>query len=348
MTVTSLPGQIRLRRVGPESVAVVAALVNAHSLGLLGTRRALIDAGGDLRLARYMPMSAEQYVAHVSYTAPVAFFHLNARPPHVVIELGCYLLSGFRKAAPVALAWLEERAREMARAAPPGARAVLQSTLLAGDAPGIEALEERGFTPVREWVHFALDLDKPPPVDIPSEIVIRPMDLQRDWPAVGEAMDEAFADHWGEMGPERRTLLEEDEAMPDEEPEPGAELDDDPYSNSPGLCFVAEADGRVVGSCLCNARTIEWPDSGKLGSLSVLQAYRRRGVASALTAVALAEFHQRGIRRVITDTDSASFTGANRFYSRFGFRPYRYEHVYEKELRAGKEWRVMSADEWVQ
>jgi predicted N-acetyltransferase YhbS len=141
-----------------------------------------------------------------------------------------------------------------------------------------------------------------------------------------------------------RTLLEEGEAGEgDEEDEPDNEApEDDPYSNSLGLCFVAEAGGRVIGSCLCNARTIEWPDAGKLGSLSVRRDFRRMGVGRALTATALVEFHRRGIRRVITDTDSASFTGANRLYPRFGFRPYRHEYVYESQIRPGKEWRALS------
>ena len=350
MSAVTLPGRITLRRVDAESAATVAALVNAHSLGVVGTRRALIDASGDLRLARYIPSSAEQYLGHIAYAAPGAFFYFVARPPHLVAELGCYLLPGFRTAAPAALEWLEERALALADGAPDGARMVGQTTVLAVDEVAAAALQARGFSRVREWVHFELGLDEAPDVILPDGVTIRPMDPRVDWPAVGAAMDEAFADHWGEMGPQLRTLLEDDE-----EEETGGEneaeeeaIEDDPYSNSLGLCFVAETGGEVIGSCLGNARTIEWPDSGKLGSLSVRRAWRGRGVGRALTATALAEFHRRGIRRVVTDTDNASFTGANRFYPRFGFRPYRYEHVYEKELRAGKEWRVMSADEWAQ
>jgi predicted N-acetyltransferase YhbS len=197
-------------------------------------------------------------------------------------------------------------------------------------------------------VHFELSLAEAPAVDLPNGVTVRRMDPRFDWPAVGAVMDVAFADHWGEMGPQVRTLLEDEEAEEiEDEAEDEDEIEDDPYSNSLGLCFVAEANEEVIGSCLCNARTIEWPDSGKLGSLSVLRPYRRAGVGRALTAAALVEFHRRGIRRVITDTDNASFTGANRFYPRFGFRPYRYEHVYEKELRAGVEWRVLSPDDLV-
>lgn len=342
----ALPGRVTLHRAGPDAAPVIAALVNAHSLNLVGTRRALIDAEGDLWLARYVPHFAEGYIGHIGYAAPGAFFALVSRSPHVVVELGCTLLPGFVDAAPVALDWLEEHGRELSAEAPAGARVVMQSTLLADDTAGISVLRERGYGLAREWVHFELELVTPPVVALPDGVTIRPMDPRTDWPAVGAAMDEAFADHWGEMGPEARTLLEEDE--PEDEETEDDEPEDNPYSNSLGLCFVAEAGGQVIGSCLCNARTVEWPDSGKIGSLSVRRAWRGRGVGGALTAAALAEFHRRGVQRVITDTDSDGFTGAYRLYQRFGFRPYRYEHVYEKELRSGQEWRVMSANELTQ
>jgi predicted N-acetyltransferase YhbS len=242
---------------------------------------------------------------------------------------------------PDIFAHVEARALESVDHAPDGARVVLQTTVLSQDALMREALRSRGFEQVREWVHFELELAEPPAVHLPQGVTIRPMDPRHDWPAVGAAMDEAFADHWGEMGPDVRTLLEEDEPTDEAEDEQD-DLEDDPYFNSLGLCFVAEANGEVIGSCLCNARTVEWSDAGKLGSLSVRRAYRRLGVGRALTATALTEFHRRGIRRVITDTDSASFTGANRLYPRFGFRPYRFEYVFEKEIRPGKEWRALS------
>ena len=344
--VVALPGHVTLQRAGSDSAPLIASLVNAHSLNLVGTRRALIDADGDLRLARYMPGSAEVYIGHVGRAAPSGFFYLVARPPLVVVELGCTLLPGFTQAAPAALTWLEGRARELAAAAPEDARVVMQCVVLADDVTAAAALDEQGFARVRRWIHFELELTAPLPVVLPPGVTIRAMAPRHDWPAVGAAMDEAFADHWGEMGPEARTLLEEDEPEDEEADEADDDSpEDDLYSNSLGLCFVAEADGQVVGSCLCNARTIEWPDSGKIGSLSVRRAWRGRGLGGALTAAALAEFHRRGVRRVITDTDSDGFTGAYRLYQRFGFVPYRFEDVYEKELRVGREWRVMSLDE---
>lgn len=332
------------RAVESGDVPALADLINAHSLAVAGTRRALIDRDGDLRTARYLPGAAEQKVALSPSGRLVAHTYLLSRPPHNVVEFGITVHPDFQQ-LPTTRALLGDllaAARELVTLAPPHVRVVLQTTILAGDTFGREQLLAHGFHQVRQWVHLELNLERAPAVELPIGITTREMDQRIDWPAVGAVMDAAFADHWGEMRPELRTLLEEDE----EEDEAGdaaeeEEMEDDPYSNSLGLCFVAEVNGAIIGSCLCNAQTVEWADAGKLGSLSVLRDYRRTGVGRALTAVALAEFHRRGISRVITDTDNESFTGANRLYRRFGFRPYRYEQVYEKELRPGLEWRAL-------
>jgi hypothetical protein len=118
--VAALPGRVTLQRAGPDSVPLIASLVNAHSLNLVGTRRALIDADGGLRLAHYMPDSAEAYIGHVGRAAPSGFFYLVAQPPHVVAELGSTLLPAFTQAAPAALTWLEGRARGLAAGATSG------------------------------------------------------------------------------------------------------------------------------------------------------------------------------------------------------------------------------------
>lgn len=337
-----------LRAATPADNHDLADLINAHSESVTGTRRALIDADGDLRTARYIPGAAERLIVEVAGRI-AAFAAVHSAAPHVVVETVLLIHPAAQTAglADALLDELEAHARFRIALAPSGARVVQQTTILAEDTFMRQRLATHGFQPAREWVHFELDLTSAPLVVLPPGVTLRPMDPRRDWPAVGAVMDAAFADHWGEMGPDVRTLLEEDE--PDEDMGVGDEgeqedeaEEDDPYSNSRGLCFVAEAGGQVIGSCLCNARTVEWPDAGKLGSLSVLRPFRRLGVGQALTAAALAEFYRRGIRRVITDTDNASFTGANRLYPRFGFRPYRYEIVLEKELRAGREWRLLS------
>lgn len=340
--------EIRLRPALPSDAAEIGDVINAHSLATVSTRRMLFDADGKLRTARYIPSAAHQVIACAIDERALAHIYWISRRPHVVVEFGCTIHPDYQSATlgQTLLDYLQDNAGQILELAPQNARIVLQTTMLADDAFMRHLLLTRGFQKVRDWVHFELRLDDAPRVETSEGIIIREMDPRVDWPAVGEAMDAAFADHWGEMSAERRTLLEEDDDSADGEDEPESdELRDDPYSNSLGLCFVAESSGMVIGSCLCNAQTIEWPDSGKLGSLSVLREYRRLGVGRALTATALAEFHRRGVRRIITDTDSASFTGANRLYQSFGFEPYRYEQVWELELRPGVEWRALATED---
>jgi ribosomal protein S18 acetylase RimI-like enzyme len=172
--------------------------------------------------------------------------------------------------------------------------------------------------------------------------MIRQMDQSRDWPAVGDALDEAFRDHWGELKP----TPDEAEAPADEPMEEIAKEEeddeDDPYFNSRAFCFVAWDGNQVAGSCLGNERAIEWLDSGKIGSLSVRRPYRRLGIGRALTLHALGRFYDHGIRRIITDTDADGFTGAYRLYQQAGMHIYRREVTYEKELRPGNELRLLS------
>jgi ribosomal protein S18 acetylase RimI-like enzyme len=220
---------------------------------------------------------------------------------------------------------------------------VLQAHIFEGDQRARALLAQHGFSLVRTWIHLAIDMLAPPlPPHWPEGIAVRPMNQRRDWPMVGAAMDEAFADHWGQLPASGAEPDPPGDASAGEDAD-GGEEEDDPYSNSRDHCFVALAGDMVAGACLGNARTIEWPESGKVGSLSVRRAYRRRGIGRALMLHALGTFYGHGVRRVITDTDAASLTGANRLYLDLGMRIYRRELTYEKELRPGAELRVLAA-----
>jgi predicted N-acetyltransferase YhbS len=206
-------------------------------------------------------------------------------------------------------------------------------------------LSEEGYRQARQWVHLLIELDGPPPPPIwPEEVTVRLLDPQRDWPLVGPALVEAFADHWGVIRePVETTTVE---AAAKEEVDDGELNDpDDPYYNSPGLCFVAQHGDKVIGSCLCNARHIEWPETGRVGSLSVIPPYRQQGIGQALLYHAFGEFYRRGVRRIVTDTDGASFTGAPRLYQRVGMKIFRRENLYQKTIRPGREFRILSVEE---
>jgi GNAT superfamily N-acetyltransferase len=69
--------------------------------------------------------------------------------------------------------------------------------------------------------------------------------------------------------------------------------------------------------------------------------YRRQGIARTLMLAAFDAFWKNGFRRVITDTDAKSFTDAPKLYQGLGMKPYRSEFTYEKEIRLGKEVRLL-------
>jgi ribosomal protein S18 acetylase RimI-like enzyme len=301
----------------------LAAAVNSHSLATVGTRRSLVDERGALRLARYVPESVAW-----SVDGHGAAYVTTSPPAHVVHELGVF--GGSRRL----LEWAESEARGQLARAPRGVRVVAQSQVLEADRPTRRLLEDAGYEVVRTWSHLEVALSEPPASAMwPEGISVRHLDQAREWPVVGAAMDEAFADHWGALP------FETDEA--EEAADEGDEGADDPYSNSRDFCFVAWAADEVAGVLLGNERTVEWPASGKIGSVSVRRPFRRQGLATALLLHALGSFHLHGITRVITDTDAESFTAGPSLYEQVGMREYRTELVYEKELRPGRELRAL-------
>jgi GNAT superfamily N-acetyltransferase len=337
---------ITIRSAQPHDREAIAAVVNAHSLDVLGTKRALIDQHGQLRFARYVPAGAERAVAVDADAQVIGFQYLVSQPPCLVHELGGAVHPAYRGqgVGTQLLDWAERRARELLPQAPDDANVVLQSHMFADDRHAQALLASAGYRQVREWIHLAIEMDEPPPAPVwPDGITVRLMDQNHDWPAVGSALEEAFVDHWGQL-PLAESAESETEDGADTEADASDDEDDedDPYSNSRDFCFVAQYGGEVAGSCLGNAKTIECPDSGKVGSLSIRRPFRRRGLARAMMYHALGEFYRHGTRRVITDTDSDSFTGADYLYQQIGMRVYRREHLYEKVLRPGIELRILA------
>nr|MDQ3006562.1 GNAT family N-acetyltransferase [Chloroflexota bacterium] len=222
--------------------------------------------------------------------------------------------------------------------APGGVRTILQANLFETEIEAIKLFSDSGYVKVREWMHMVLEMDEPPAVPaLAPDMTLREMDLDNDWDIVGPAMDDAFQDHWGAIL--QSTLPEEpNEESRTEEPEEDNDTpSDDSYSNAPGYCFIMLDGVKVAGGILCNAKLIERADTGRVGSVFVRREYRRRGVGQTLMKTAFNTFWQHGVKRIILDTDSASFSKSVIFYAGLGMKPYRREVLYEKEIRAGKE-----------
>jgi GNAT superfamily N-acetyltransferase len=328
---------MRLRPFTKADAPRVVDVLNAASLRETGHLRAVVDGKGGVRKMRWVAPSAALAVADVDGAA-AGYAYIVVSPPFVVCEMGGAVdpdrwEQGIGTAL---LRWAEGRAGEIAACAPAGSRVVLQATVFDSELRARRLLEQEGYHTVREWVHRAVELDAPPRVTTLDGVTIRPMDLEDDWDAVGPAMDEAFADHWGALI-EPVDVPDCSALAPTEDSE-----QDESYSNMPGLCFVALSDGDVAGCVLSNGKLIGLEGVGRVGSLSVRPAHRRRGIGRALMLAAFDAFWHRGVRRIVTDTDAASLTDSNRLYASLGMQVYRRELTYEKEIRPGRELRRLT------
>ena len=216
----------------------------------------------------------------------------------------------------------------------------MQVNIFESDDETIRLFEDAGFSKVREWAHYDIQLEREYPIS--KGVNIRAFDLDKDddWDLVGPVQDAAFMDHWGAYSLPPVENPEPEQASDDNnEDEP---VIDSSYSNAQGYCFLAFIDDEVAGGILCNAKLVEFPNTGRVGSVFTNSKFRRKGVGKNLMLSAFNAFYQNGMQRVILDTDSQSFTDSSKFYTSLGMQIYRREFLYEKEIRAGEEIRRLS------
>lgn len=75
----------------------------------------------------------------------------------------------------------------------------------------------------------------------------------------------------------------------------------DHLEGNPGLCFVAEADGRVVGFVLGEETFEILEDTAHLEWIAVDDGYRRQGIAQRLLEEAVAAVERLGRSAVVAD-----------------------------------------------
>jgi len=80
----------------------------------------------------------------------------------------------------------------------------------------------------------------------------------------------------------------------------------DHLERNPGVCFVAEGDGRVVGFALGDETFELIEDTGHLEWVAVAPEYRRQGVAARLIERAVEAFREAGKKRVVADIASGN------------------------------------------
>jgi GNAT superfamily N-acetyltransferase len=167
------------------------------------------------------------------------------------------------------------------------------------------------------------------------------LDNDHDWDLVSPVQDAAFMDHWGAYTLPPAESVESDEGGGSSEEEPVLDFS---YSNAQGYCFIAFVGEEVAGGILCNAKLVEFQNTGRVGSVFTHPKFRRHGVGRNLMLTAFNAFYQSGMRRVILDTDSQSFTDSAKFYTSLGMSIYRREYLYEREIRTGREIRRLDRE----
>jgi ribosomal protein S18 acetylase RimI-like enzyme len=211
------------------------------------------------------------------------------------------------------LAWSEERAAERLG---PGESVLLGEPVASVNEAARKLLESAGYEPVRSYWRMVAPLEGPPPSPVwPEGVRVRTFDRERDDRAVHTLIQESFGDNERHV-PE--SFEEWEAGMIDRE------------AFEPGLWFVAESEGKVVGAVLCPA----YEEEGWIRQLAVSRDWRRRGLGTALLYQAMAEFHRRGRKELGLVVDSWNRTGAREMYERAGMRVDREHLRYEKKIRA--------------
>jgi ribosomal protein S18 acetylase RimI-like enzyme len=179
--------------------------------------------------------------------------------------------------------------------------------VLAADPESLAWVERRGFREVERQEALALDLisHEPDPVAAPAgvEVVTRAArpDLARQMYEVGVAAARDIPGLDGSSDPS----FEQWAAFEIERP-----------SRDPELCFIALADGHVIGFASLDV----FPDDVFHGLTAVAREWRGRGVATALKRSQIAAAKERGFPRLLTESQHEN-EPMRRLNEKLGFRP---------------------------
>jgi mycothiol synthase len=213
------------------------------------------------------------------------------------------------------------RAGERAALEPAGTAMAYRAFADEGEHAHQRLLEGRGFVPIR---HFFLmrrpDLATVPDLPLPDGLEVRPVTRDQHR-AIFDAEAEAFQDHWG-----NREWTDDDFRTTHAREELDTSL------------WVVAWDGDQVAGVV---QTWIWPEEnerlgvkrGWLEHISVRRPWRRRGLARAISAMAMRRVRDAGMEDAMLGVDSENPTGALGLYEDLGFEVFSRATAYELSVR---------------
>jgi mycothiol synthase len=316
----SLPGSLAngyaLRAATHEDVPAVVAAGRAANLADSGTvdirEHRILD---DWRRPRFDPACDAWVVTGPDGEVVAAAYTWDEEPATVFVSVGWVHPAHRGRGLGTALALAVERRALRDASAPPAGTAPRVHQVFDATNAGARALfDERGYVPVRAFLHMEIRLE--PGVDAgvpPPGIAIRPR-REDDDPAIFVTVEEAFREHWGFQPSRYEEWLKEWRGS---------------ATYDPTLWLVATEGDEIVGVMLANA---EDDGRGWIGDLGVRDAWRGRGIGEALLRAAFAMFERRGLTTVTLNVDRDNATGATRLYERAGMRERQRWQVVSKTL----------------
>jgi mycothiol synthase len=242
-------------------------------------------------------------------------------PQYQKLGIGTYLLT-----------WAEARAKKALNALPEDLRFAPRLGTFPQAETAKKLYEGMGYQHIRSSYNMRIDMDTPPPAPVwPEGITLHTYNPETDLEAVYRVDVEAFRDHFGFIeAPFEEGLHRFRHFMT------GARDFD------PSLWFLAMDGDEIAGICLCRNHAFDNPEVGYVNILGVRGPWRKRGIGLALLRHAFGELYQRGKRKAGLGVDAENLTGALRLYENAGMHVHQAFHIFEKEMRPGREISVQS------
>lgn len=306
----------------------LAGLINQHAIRLTGEpylptehlRRYLSMPGLDLEISSQLVFSPLNALAGFALV-------IDTQSPYVKVSAWGFVpeLEQGRGIGSALHAWIVPRARGAIAKAPEGTRVAVEQNVFGKDKSAQHFLSKHGYKQTRHFWKMTIELEGALTTPIwPEGIVVQTVDLREDLERPLRALNEAFQDHYGHVDGDFEERLEQQRHN----------LESDP-DYSPELSFLAMDGDRIAGACFCAPQSGVNATVGYIGSLGVLQPWRKRGLGLALLHHAFSIFKQKGKVGAALHVDAQSLTGATRLYEKAGMQVDQLSHEYQLELRPG-------------